>query len=73
MVQASIIDDENEKPYYGEDIDDSQLSWGINYTELIPYTILMEQDHEYRIQQLEKENMYLRQVLRDNNLLGGTI
>lgn len=72
MVQASIIEDGNERPYHGENIDDSQLSWGINYIELIPYTILMEQDHEYRIQQLEKENMYLRQVLRDNNL-GGTI
>ncbi len=73
MVQASIVEDGNERPYHGEDVDDSKLSWGINYTELIPYTILMEQDHEYRIQQLEKENMYLKQILRDNNLLGGIV
>jgi len=73
MVQASIVENGNERPYHGEEIDDSKLSWGINYTELIPYTILMEQDHEHRIQQLEKENIYLRKILRDNNLLGGTV
>lgn len=73
LVQACIVGDEEEKPYFGEDIDDSKLVWSLNYGELIAPVILMEQDHEYRIQQLEKENMYLRQVLRDNNLLGGTI
>lgn len=72
LVQACIVGDEEEKPYFGEDIDDSKLVWSLNYGELIAPVILMEQDHEYRIQQLEKENMYLRQVLRDNNL-GGTI
>lgn len=73
LVQACIVGDEEEKPYFGEDIDDSKLVWSLNYGELIAPVILMEQNHEYRIQQLEKENMYLRQVLRDSNLLGGTI
>lgn len=73
VVQASVVDGEEEKPYHGEDIDDAKLSWGLSYNEIIAPLVLMEQNHEYRIQQLEKENMYLRQVLRDNNLLGGTI
>lgn len=54
MVQASIIDDENEKPYYGENIDDSKLSWSINYTELIPYLILMTQSHEKELKGKDK-------------------
>lgn len=67
MVQASIIDGENEKSYHGEDIDDSKLSWSINYTELTPYLILIIQDHETRIRQLEKENIYLKEILINNN------
>lgn len=70
MVQASIVENGTERPYDGnEKIDDNQLSWGINYTELIPYTVLMEQNHERRIRYLEEENKQLKQILKENNLL----
>lgn len=55
MVQASIIDGNNEKSYHGEDIDDELLSWGINYTELTPYLILMLKEQQKKIDFLEEE------------------
>lgn len=55
LVQASIVnDDGTESPYYGEDIDDNKLSWGINYTELFPNVILMLQDLYKNIQAKDK-------------------
>lgn len=54
MVQACIIDGENEKSYHGEDIDDELLSWSINYTELTPYLILMLKEQQKKIDELEK-------------------
>ena len=55
LVQASIVnDDGTESPYYGEDIDDNKLSWGINYTELFPNVILMLQDLYRNIQAKDK-------------------
>lgn len=54
MVQASIIDGENEKSYHGEDIDDELLSWGINYIELIPYILLHLQMLQKEIDELKK-------------------
>ena len=54
MVQASIIDGGNEKSYHGEDIDDELLSWGINYTELTPYLILMIKEQQKKIDELER-------------------
>jgi len=55
MVQASIIDGENEKSYHGEDIDDELLSWGINYTELTPYLILMIKEQQNEINSLKND------------------
>lgn len=55
MVQASIIDGEQERPYYGEDIDDSQLSWGINYNELIAPMIKMLQEQQQQIDSLQAQ------------------
>ncbi|MCI9092665.1 MAG: tail fiber domain-containing protein [Coprobacillus sp.] len=63
MVQASIIDGESEKPYHGEDIDDSQLSWGINYTELTPYLILMIKEQQNEINSLKKEIDEIKQMI----------
>lgn len=55
MVQASIVDGESEKSYHGEDIDDELLLWGINYTELTPYLILMLKEQQNEINSLKKE------------------
>lgn len=63
MVQASIVDGESEKSYHGEDIDDSQLSWGINYTELTPYLILMIKEQQNEINYLKKEIDEIKQMI----------
>ena len=55
IVQASIIDGDEEKPYYGEDIDDEKLSWGINYNELIAPIVLVIQKQQEKINMLEKQ------------------
>lgn len=54
MVQACIIDGDEERPYHGEKIDDEKLSWSINYTELIPYLVLMTQSHEKELKAKDK-------------------
>lgn len=47
-----------ETPYTGqEDVEDEDLAWGINYTELIPYLFLMVQEQQKEIDQL-KELVY---------------
>ena len=63
MVQASIIDGENEKSYHGEDIDDELLSWGINYTELTPYLVLMIKEQQNEINSLKKEIDEIKQMI----------
>ncbi len=63
MVQASIIDGENEKSYHGEDIDDELLSWGINYTELTPYLILMIKEQQNEINSLKNEINEIKQMI----------
>ena len=63
MVQASIIDGENEKSYHGEDIDDELLLWGINYTELTPYLILMLKEQQNEINSLKKEIDEIKQMI----------
>ena len=58
LYNATIIDkDENgekiEKPYHGEDIDDSKLSWSLAYTELIAPMVLEIQRLMKRVDELE--------------------
>lgn len=43
-----------EKPYDGGSVDDSKLSWGLNYNELIAPMVLMIQKQEERIKKLEE-------------------
>ena len=63
MVQACIIDGENEKSYHGEDIDDKLLSWSINYTELTPYLVLMIKEQQNEINSLKKEIDEIKQMI----------
>ena len=63
MVQASIInDDGTETPYYGEEIDDSKLSWGINYNELIAPIVKLLQEQQMEIESLRSEIENLKQM-----------
>lgn len=43
-----------EKPYDGSSIDDSQLSWGLNYNELIAPMVLMIQKQDKEIKELKE-------------------
>ena len=45
---------ENEKPYYGEDVDDELLVWGMSYAELIAPLVKVVQDQNNRITELEE-------------------
>lgn len=60
LYDAVIVEeDENgekyEKPYHGEDIDDSKLSWSLAYTELIAPMVLEIQRLMKRIDELERK------------------
>ena len=64
LYDAVIVEeDENgekyEKPYHGEDIDDSKLSWSLSYTELIAPMVLEMQKLMDRVDKLENENSQL--------------
>lgn len=74
MVQASIVyedgvDEETgqtiieEKPYTGEEIDDSELSWGINYTEIIPELVKHNQEQQKEIDSLKEEMQQLKEMV----------
>ena len=60
LYNATIIEeDENgekiEKPYHGEEIDDSKLSWSLAYTELIAPMVLEIQRLMKRVDELESK------------------
>lgn len=42
-----------ERPYYGEEIDDSKLSWGLNYNEFIAPLVLFVQKQQREIEKLK--------------------
>lgn len=52
VVTASYIEDEN-RDYFGEEVDDSELTWGISYEQLIAPMVAVIQNQERRIAQLE--------------------
>ena len=56
MTSAVIMnEDGTESPYYGESIDDSKLSWTINYNELIAPMIKLLQEQQVEIDNLKSE------------------
>ena len=52
--EVENITERVEKPYDGTSVDDSKLSWGLNYNELIAPMVLMIQKQEERIKKLEE-------------------
>ena len=66
LVQASIVnEDGSESVYSGEDIDDSKLSWGLNYIEFIPLLVKTVQEQDKRINALEDKCEKLLEKLKD--------
>ena len=54
IVQASIVEGGEERPYHGEEIDDSKLSWGLNYNEFIAPLVKVVQSQQQEINMLKK-------------------
>lgn len=63
IVQASIVEGENEIPYHGEEISDDKLSWGLNYVEFIPPMVSVLQTHESEISRLKQQIAELQSKL----------
>ena len=65
--QATVISHneygENVEQYYDSTVDDSQLIWSLNYSELVAPTIAIVQKQHARINQLESENEDLKSRL----------
>ena len=47
--------EDNEVPYYGEDVDDKLLHWGLSYEQLIAPMVQVIQDQQKEIEQLKKD------------------
>ena len=62
LVVAHYKNNED-RPYYGEDIDDSLLNWGLNYQELIAPIVSVIQEQEQEIQQLKQQLSSIQQYL----------
>ena len=52
--EAETVTERVEKPYHGEEIDDEKLSWGLNYTEIIPLLVKMIQKQQKTIEKLSE-------------------
>lgn len=52
-----------ELPYNGEDIDDKELVWGLNYTEFIAPIVLMMQHQQKKIDDLENQVQELKDLV----------
>lgn len=55
LVSAVIINDDEELPYDGNEIDDKYLRWSLNYSEFIPPMISVIQTHDYEIAKLKSK------------------
>lgn len=62
LIDAHYKDCEN-KPYYGEEVDDVLLRWGLNYKELIAPMVAVIQEQEQEIQQLKQQLSSIQQHL----------
>ena len=64
LAQASIVnEDGTESPYHGEDIDDSKLSWGLNYEELIAPMVATIQSQQKEMDDLKKQVQELQKLV----------
>ncbi len=52
-----------ELSYNGEDIDDKELVWGLNYTEFIAPIVLMMQHQQKKIDDLENQVQELKDLV----------
>lgn len=67
IAQAVIVEGDQEIEYYGEEIDDSKLMWGLNYSEFIPPMVDVIQQHDNELETLKSENENLKSQLQIMN------
>lgn len=63
MYQAAAVDGDGNEIPYSDDLDESQLSWGLNYNEFIAPLIKTVQYQENRINELEDKINRLEKLL----------
>ena len=49
----------------GKEYPGTSIPWSVSYTEFIPLNIAVTQDHETRIEKLERENEELKQQIKE--------
>lgn len=54
LYQASVINEDGSESYYDETVDDSKLSWGLNYNEFIAPLVKVVQDQQKEIENLKE-------------------
>lgn len=67
IAQAVIVEGDQEIEYFGEEIDDSKLMWGLNYSEFIPPMVDVIQQHDKELEMLKNENLNLKSQLEVMN------
>ena len=64
-LDCGFTDDDLGFIHKGKEYPGTSIPWSISYTEFIPLNIAMTQDHESRIEKLERENEELKQQIKE--------
>lgn len=64
-LDCGFTDDDLGFIHKGKELPGTSIPWSISYTEFISLNIAMTQDHESRIEKLERENEELKQQIKE--------
>lgn len=64
-LDCGFTDDDLGFIHKGKELPGTSIPWSVSYTEFIPLNIAITQDHETRIEKLERENEELKQQIKE--------
>lgn len=64
-LDCGFTDDDLGFIHKGKELPGTSIPWSVSYTEFIPLNIAVTQDHETRIEKLERENEELKQQIKE--------
>ncbi len=64
-LDCGFTDDDLGFIHKGKELPGTSIPWSVSYTEFIPLNIAMIQDHEFRMEKLERENEELKQQIKE--------
>lgn len=64
-LDCGFTDDDLGFIHKGKEYPGTSIPWSVSYTEFIPLNIAVTQDHETRIEKLERENEELKQQIKE--------